>query len=152
MAHTFKAGDRLQCINDGGGIYTIGRIYKCLGLDEDGDPVIADDTGLKSGEFAGFFALAPRESRFDRLIAAKKAELAKLEAAAAKRAKDAAERKAKAERAAALKGLTAAGKRVVAMLQAGPGNEFGCQRDSVIALTCAITGDNHGKMRKAITK
>lgn len=89
-------------------------------------------------------------SKQGRLIAAKEAELARLKEAAAKRAKLAAERKAKAEQAKVLAGLSVAGKRVVAMLQSGAASDFGCQRDNVILLAAAITGDKADAIKKAL--
>lgn len=85
-----------------------------------------------------------------RAIAKAKADLAKLEERAALKAKQAADRKAKAERAKALRGLSAAGKRVVAMLQAGSADDFGCQRENVIKLVAAITGDKPDAIKRAV--
>lgn len=60
------------------------------------------------------------------------------------------DRKAKRERAKTLRNLSPAGKRVVAMLQAGSAQDFGCQRENVIALVAAITGDKADDIKKAL--
>lgn len=91
-----------------------------------------------------------RLSSDDRAIAKAESELAKLKERAAAKAKQAADRKAKAERAKIMRGLSAAGRRVVAMLQAGSASDFGCQRESVIKLASAITGDDPEKIKKAL--
>lgn len=91
-------------------------------------------------------AIAKAQAEF----AKAQAELAKLKERAAAKAKQAADRKAKAERAKIMRGLSAAGRRVLAMLQAGSASDFGCQRESVIKLASAITGDDPEKIKKAL--
>lgn len=112
-------------------------------------------SGVVGERFETWFAAAPDKAapltKSARLILAKEAELARLKEAAANRARATAERKAKAERAKALAGLSAAGKRVVAMLRANP-DAFGCQVGYAIDLASAITGDKAEAVRKAMTK
>lgn len=99
-----------------------------MGVDEKPTPLTADQKAIAKAE----------------------ANLAALKERAAKKAKQAAERKAKAERAKALRGLSAAGKRVVSMLKAGSADDFGCQRESVIKLVAAITGDKPDAIKRAV--
>ncbi len=156
MANKFKKGDLLRCLKPGlSRSYTEGRLYFCHGVDKDGDPIVTKDNGNTYGEGESWFELAKRAplTKSQRRIAAKEAEPARLKEAAAKRAKDAAERKAKAERAKVPAGLSAAGKRVVAMLSDPKyGEAFGCQAHAALALACAITGDKTEAMQKAIAK
>lgn len=84
-----------------------------------------------------------------RAIAKAEASLRALKDRAAKKAKDAAERKTKAERAKVVRGLSPAGKRVVELLRSKPG-AFGCQREHAISLACAIICDDAEKIRKAL--
>lgn len=147
----FKVGDVIECTRDFQPLYTQGRAYAVSGLDEDGDPIITADNGEVLGEQSGWFKLSTRPVSADaRLIAKKEAELAALKERAAKKAQQAAARKAKAERAKVMRGLSPAGKRVVAMLQAGSVSDFGCQRDNVIKLAAAITGDKADAIVKAL--
>lgn len=55
----------------------------------------------------------------------------------------------KARRAKLMKSLSAAGRRVVDRLMANP-DAFGCQRQAVVELAAAITGDDADKIRKAL--
>lgn len=150
MSSKFKVGDKILRITDRcSGYFTKGKIYTVLDLDSDGDPRTECDTGEKLVDYAHEFALVRAATKDDRLIAKAKADLAKLEERAALKAKQAAERKAKAERAKVMKGLSPAGKRVVELLRSKP-DAFGCQRDHAISLACAIICDDPEKLRKAL--
>ncbi len=93
----------------------------------------------------------PPQTKEQKAIAKAEADLAALKEKAAAKAKKAAELKAKRERAKLMAGLSKAGRRVVEMLR-GNAESFGCQRDHVIALAAAITGDKADDIRKAIAK
>ncbi len=159
MAHKFKSGDKVRVISTvdarghtcGDWLEKMGKVFTVdITNDGGGHYVVHLKEGSRFEE--RMLELATPITKGEKLIAAKEAELARLKDAAAKRAKDAAERKAKAERANILAGLSAAGKRVVAMLQAGAASDFGCQRANVILLAAAITGDSADKITKAIAK
>lgn len=153
----FKVGDRVRCTRcsgvphgpQGGAVYTVSS------LGESDDLGLAELPNQSPGWFSSRFVLLETKSGAKRTkeemaIAKAESNLAALKERAALKAKQAADRKAKAERAKALRGLSAAGKRVVAMLQAGSADDFGCQRDNVIKLVAAITGDKPDAIERAV--
>jgi hypothetical protein len=147
----FKVGDRVRCIEcsgvshgpQQGSSYTV----SCLGH--------SDDIGLKElgestpGWFVSRFILDAPQTKEQKAIAKAEADLQALKDKAAKKARDAAGRKAKAERVKVMRGLTAGGRRIVEALRDKP-EAFGCQREMAIALAAAITGDDADKIRKAL--
>lgn len=92
--------------------------------------------------------LAPL-TKEQKAIAKAEADLQALKDRAAKKAQQAAERKAKAERAKLMRGLSPAGRRVVELLKAKP-DLLGCQTKNAAELASAITGDDAEKIRKAL--
>lgn len=155
----FKVGDRVRsldtCHNKNEDVkLTRGALYTVTHAEDDqrsGCLQVEDAYGTRGWRFPSHFEMAKAPlTKAQRAIAKKEAELAALKASAEKKAKQAAGRKAKAERAKIMRGLSAAGRRVVAMLQAGSAEDFGCQRESVIKLASAITGDDPEKIKKAL--
>lgn len=156
----FKVGDRIRIVTDAeSGHYGIAS-PECFVKAKSSDGVVVteiNESSLKWADRYGcnwpvkWFALVKSlpTTKAQREIAKAEAVLQSLKDRAAKKAKDAAERKAKAERAKPLKGLTAGGKRIVEALRAKP-EAFGCQREVAIALAAAITGDKADDIRKAL--
>lgn len=155
----FKVGDRVRVVSikdrhghtcadwvDSGGVGRVDVVSGVSGMAE-GYQVYLEGGSCYEPRMLELAAPLTKEQR---AIAKAEAELAKLKERAAAKAKQAADRKAKTERAKIMRGLSAAGRRVVAMLQAGSASDFGCQRESVIKLASAITGDDPEKIKKAL--
>ena len=149
----FKVGDRVVRINTPQTDMPVGGVF--LVTDVWGDQIqftdLKGDRRTRSDleNFALTKKKASQPTKEQRAIARAEADLQALKDKAAKKAKTAVERKAKAERAKVMRGLSPAGKRVVDVLRQKP-DAFGCQREAAVLLVAALTGDDHVRITRAL--